>query len=405
MVEPPKPRLTITGCWRKVLRQVRPHADRRTADEEHAVVGGRLFPVGRAKASSSLCQRACGGDVGGRGRDCAALAAAVCAGDGEPPACTRARERRGGQLFHRHHGIQTSFDRKALATFLADASANGNGSSKHLLDQRALEQHRPGRPALARHTALGFEADRQRRHGAHLGFRRRQPDARARGRARRASAARRREAAPTAAATCPRLRGSRRRAAARAGGSSGRRSRASTRRPCRPTARPRIAPPARCAAAAARFRPTTTATTAANAPAAAAPRHSARLRSQPPLCAGGGGRRRFALAHDGLPAACSASIRLRMRVQTAGSGVTAGCSSAMLASRPCQTSAAARTGACSRAMASKRRRAPPRSVPSAWLAASSSSSSGMGGEVHAAAFMRIASCRCAAFRARAESMS
>ena len=39
--------------------------------------------------------------------------------------------------------------------------------------------------------------------------------------------------------------------------------------------------------------------------------------------------------------------------------------SIMLATRLCQMSAAARTGACSRASASKRRRAPPRKVPSA----------------------------------------
>ena len=72
----------------------------------------------------------------------------------------------------------------------------------------------------------------------------------------------------------------------------------------------------------------------------------------------------------------SPCTRFSMRVHTAGAGCCGVCSSFMLATRLCHTRAAARTGACSRAMASKRRRAPPRSVPSAWAAASRSSSSG-----------------------------
>ena len=71
------------------------------------------------------------------------------------------------------------------------------------------------------------------------------------------------------------------------------------------------------------------------------------------------------LADDKAAAAMSACTRLSMRVHTAGAGSTAGCSSVRPDQRVCHTRAAARTVACSRARVSKRRRAPPRSVPRA----------------------------------------
>jgi hypothetical protein len=59
-------------------------------------------------------------------------------------------------------------------------AGQGTGAARgaRLLDQRALEEHRAGRPAFARHAALGLEADRERGHGAHVGFAGRQPQAR-----------------------------------------------------------------------------------------------------------------------------------------------------------------------------------------------------------------------------------
>jgi hypothetical protein len=66
----------------------------------------------------------------------------------------------------------------------------------------------------------------------------------------------------------------------------------------------------------------------------------------------------------GVDAGC-ASSRFSIRFQTLGLGWLAPCNSVMEAKRSCQISAAARTVALWRAMASKRRRAPPRSVPSA----------------------------------------
>ena len=105
--------------------------------------------------------------------------------------------------------------------------------------------------------------------------------------------------------------------------------------------------------------PTSTAATVASAPAAAAPRHQRRLRHQPDALAAS------ARASSMRCWAWSACTRFWMRSHTAGSGAMPGCNSAKPDQWVCHTSAAARTAACSRASVSKRRRAPPRSVPRA----------------------------------------
>ena len=114
-------------------------------------------------------------------------------------------------------------------------------------------------------------------------------------------------------------------------------------------------------------KPVTTAITVAKAPAAAAPRHTQSPCHKLP-------------SHDVMPptlawpdcrASCiatasrSARTMFWIRVQMAGIGKIGDCSSVMPDRRPCHTNAAARTVAFSREIASKRRRAPPRKVPSA----------------------------------------
>ncbi len=105
---------------------------------------------------------------------------------------------------------------------------------------------------------------------------------------------------------------------------------------------------------------TTMATTLATAPAQAAPRQKASA------------RRSFSSSGLGAAATGAAaaawrwfSTALAMRFQTLALGASLGCSSVRDASRSCQIRACARTVTFSRATASKRRRAPPRSVPSA----------------------------------------
>ena len=125
---------------------------------------------------------------------------------------------------------------------------------------------------------------------------------------------------------------------------------------CCPCCRTWASCPSRLATSRLRFTPTTTAATLASAAATAAPRHSPRPRRNFSSIA-------FSLGEP-ADAGC-ASSRFSIRFQTLGPGCSADCSSVIAAKRSCQIRAAARTVALWRAMASKRRRAPPRSVPSA----------------------------------------